>query len=119
MIISDPLIFSEKQLREYTATYADDVRWNPFEALTGLFSKKESGASPSTSSSSVASALKPTISLAVLEEKTASYVQGKIDAKTFYGVLTAAFGPKLNAVFPEIISSLPKAKADALSKVKK
>ncbi len=61
--------------------------------------------------------MKPTVSVAVLEEKTAQYVKGKIDAKAYYMVLNGAFGPKLSKVLPDIISGLPPAKATALSKV--
>ena len=67
--------------------------------------------------SSVSNSLKSTISLKVLEEKTASYVQGKIDAKTFKGVLKSAFGDKLSRVLPEILANLPSDKAAALSKL--
>jgi hypothetical protein len=82
--------------------------------IFGLFKKgdqNEANASP------VASALKSSVSLKVLEEKTASYVQGKIDAKTFQGVLKAAFGDKLSKVLPDILANLPAEKAKALSKL--
>lgn len=36
-IETSPLIFTEKQLREYTAEYAEDVRMNPIEAVINLF----------------------------------------------------------------------------------
>ena len=61
--------------------------------------------------------LKPTVSIAVLEEKTALFVKGKTDAKTYYGVLKAAFGDKLGSVLPQIIANLPDSKAAELSKV--
>ena len=67
----------------------------------------------------MASSLKPTVSLAVLEEKTAAFVTGNVDAKTFYEVLKAAFGPKLSTIFPEILSNLPASKAAELSKAAK
>lgn len=98
----DPL-WSEKQLREFTATYSEDTRINPLEFLTGLFAKK----APEEEVSPVASALKSSVSLKSLEEKTAQYVQGKIDAATFKNVLKAAFGDKLDKVLPDIIASLP------------
>ena len=60
--------------------------------------------------------LKPTVSLAVLQEKTALYLQGKTNAKVFAGVLKAAFGDKLSSVLPEILENLPKAKSDELAK---
>ena len=105
-------MWSEKQLREFTATYSEDVRVNPLEALLSIFKKDEE-----QPASTVSSSLKSTVSLKVLEEKTAAYVQGKIDAKTFKGVLSAAFGDKLNKVLPEILANLPANKAAALSKL--
>lgn len=115
-IVSAPQIFSEKQLREFTSTYSEDERWNPFSALTGLFNKGEAKASTVSAPSSFKGALKATVSLEVLESKTAQFVEGKIDAKTFAGVLKGAFGEKLPLVLPEILSRLPSAKAAALSK---
>ena len=85
---------------------------NPLEALLSIFKKDED-----KPVSSVSNSLKSTISLKVLEEKTASYVQGKIDAKTFKGVLKSAFGDKLSKVLPEILANLPSDKAAALSKL--
>lgn len=117
-------IFTEKQLREFTATYSLDERFNPLSFLTNLFAKKTeavvekpAASSASSASSSVKSALKATVSLTVLEEKTALYVKGKTDAKTFYGVLKAAFGNNVSKVLPEILANLPADKANALSKV--
>ena len=115
VIVSDAKIFSEKQLREFTATYSTDERWNPFEALTGLLNKKDSGSSaPSIAPTSVESALKSTISLAVLEEKTAAYVAGKINAGAYKKVLEVAFGDKLAKVLPQIKANLPPGKAKGL-----
>lgn len=57
------------------------------------------------------------MSIAVLEEKTAFFVQGKTDAKTYYAVLKAAFGNKLSSVLPQIIANLPAKKAAELAKV--
>eukprot|EP01038_Epipyxis_sp_PR26KG_P010708 gene10708-14379_t len=123
-IESDKLIFTEKQLREYTATYSNDYRMNPFEFLTSLLPKSDSSKpvstpKPPSALSSTESALKPSVSLSVLEEKTALYVTGKSDAKAYYTVLTAAFGNKLSAVLPEILENLPQAKAKALKDVAK
>lgn len=120
-IISSKEIFTEKQLREYTSTYSEDIRINPLEALLSIFSKKEAptASSPALAQSNLASALKPTVSLAVLEEKTAAYVTGKIDAKAFYTVLKAAFGTKLESVLPEIVLNLPEKKGSELSKAAK
>ena len=109
-------IFSEKQLREFTSTYSEDERWNPFSALTGLFQKGEEKKPAASGSSIVKGALKPSVSLDVLESKTAQFVEGKIDAKTFAVALKGAFGAKLPQVLPEILSNLPAAKAAALSK---
>jgi hypothetical protein len=61
--------------------------------------------------------LRPTVSIAVLEEKTALFVKGKTDAKTYYGVLKAAFGDKLGSVLPQIVANLPAKKAAELTKV--
>ena len=55
----------------------------------------------------ISASLKSTVSLSVLEEKTAAYVKGKIDAKTFKGILKSAFGNKLDSVLPDIIANLP------------
>ena len=113
----DPL-WSEKQLREFTATYSQDERFNPLDLLFGLFKKEDKqAASSSAGASSIGANLKQTVSLKVLEEKTASYVQGKIDAKAFQAILKSAFGNKYSAVLPEILASLPAAKASALSKL--
>jgi hypothetical protein len=35
------LIFTEKQLREFTATYSEDYRMNPLEFILNFFKKKE------------------------------------------------------------------------------
>ena len=105
-VISDPQIFSEKQLREFTSTYSVDYRMNPLEFLTGLFKKGEEKSEPT----SIANSLKSTISLQVLQEKTALYVKGKINANQFKTVLKAAFGDKLEQVLPEINANLPKGK---------
>ena len=113
-------IFTEKQLREFTATYSEDSRFNPIELLLGLFSKKsESVEKTVAATSSIETSLKPTVSLKVLEEKTALYVKGKSDAKTYAGVLKAAFGSNLQKVLPEILANLPADKATALASVAK
>lgn len=57
------------------------------------------------------------MSIGLLEQKTALFVQGKIDAKAYYNVLNAAFGDKLKKVLPDIVSNLPGDKAAALQKV--
>lgn len=88
-----------------------DERINPIQFLLGLFKKEEE-----KPSSGIEKSLKASISLPVLEEKTSQYVKGKIDAKTYYGVLKSAFGDKLKSVLPEILANLPKDKAAALSK---
>ena len=46
-------------------------------------------------------------------------MKGKSDAKTYYGVLKAAFGNNLPTVLPEILANLPADKANNLSKVAK
>ena len=107
-IVSDKLIFTEKQLREFTATYSVDYRMNPLEFLTGLFSKKEE--SSEDSGSSIASSLKKSVSIEVIQSKTAEYIKGKISAAQFKTVLKAAFGDKLESVLPEINANLPKGK---------
>ena len=40
------------------------------------------------------------VSPAELQDKTALFIQGKIDAKSFYFVLKSAFGDKLSFVLP-------------------
>lgn len=115
-IISSPLIFSEKQLREYTATYSVDERIDVVQWALSLFKKKDDSDS---SVSPTAGKLKPTVSVAVLEEKTAQFVQGKSDAKTYYGILNAAFGNNLKSVLPQILANLPAKKAAELQKVAK
>lgn len=93
----DPL-WSEFQLREFTATYSEDVRLNPLDIIKGFFQKKEDAPAATVQSS---------VSLKVLEEKTALYVQGKIDAKAFKATLKSAFGDKLESVLPDILANLP------------
>ena len=97
------------------------MRWNPFQALFSLFNKdgNKKEEAPVAPRSKITSSLKNTISIQLLEERTASFVKGKIDAKTFNGVLVAAFGDKLKVVLPEILANLPKDKAAALSKITK
>mmetsp|Transcript_16403 Transcript_16403/g.22610 ORF Transcript_16403/g.22610 Transcript_16403/m.22610 type:complete len:172 (+) Transcript_16403:28-543(+) len=120
-IESSKEIFTEKQLREFTATYSVDERFNPFEILSSLFKKDDAAvAAPTakaTTTSAISGSLKSSVSLSVLEEKTALYVKGKSDAKTYYGVLKAAFGNNLPKVLPEILANLPADKAAALSKL--
>jgi hypothetical protein len=111
-IVSAKEIFTEKQLREFTSTYSVDERWNPF----GLFGKKET---PAAAPSSVEKALKPTVSLSVLEEKTAQYVVGKITAASYYATLKAAFGDKIKTVLPDILANLSSSKAADLKKAAK
>lgn len=79
---SDLQIFSEKQLREYTAQYSVDERFNPIEAFLNIFKKDENKSSENDSTlkakSRLESKLKKTVSLPVLEEKTALYLKGMI-----------------------------------------
>jgi hypothetical protein len=119
-IVSDPLIFSEKQLRENLPE--PEPRWNPFAGLlpdlSGIFAGdgvKKAESPPAVSSAR--SSLKSTVSFEVLESRTSDFVKGKIDAKKFSVTLKAAFGNKLSKVLPEILSNLPSDKAAALSKV--
>ena len=122
-IESSKEIFTEKQLREFTASYSVDERFNPFEIQFSFLKKGDSAVastvekSTAPSSSSIQGSLKSTVSLSVLEEKTALYVKGKSDAKTYNGVLKAAFGNNLSKVLPEILANLPADKAAALSKI--
>lgn len=59
----------------------------------------------------------PNLSYSSFREQTAQFVKGKSDAKTYYGVLKAAFGDKLPSVLPQILANLPDKKAADLSKV--
>lgn len=90
---------------------------NILEGLLGLgsaiFAPKESPNAPV--SSSLEKALKSTVSLKVLEEKTEAYLKGSINASAFYKILKAAFGDKINSVLPEILSNLPAKKAKDLT----
>ncbi len=114
-VVSAKEIFSEKQLREFTATYSVDERWNPF----GLFGGKKEKETPITATSSVEKSLKSTVSLSVLEEKTAQYVVGKITAASYYATLKAAFGDKIKTVLPDILANLSTSKANDLKKAAK
>ena len=119
-IVSAKELFTEKQLREFTATYSVDERQSIFDLVGSLFSGSGNKVSSSIpSGSSIASSLKSTVSLPVLEEKTAAYIQGKSDSRSFYKVLQAAFGKSLPNVLPEILASLPAKKASELSKIAK
>jgi len=119
-VISANEIFSEKQLREYTATYSVDERINPIEWVAGFFS----GLLPSGGgdmdrdggSASYQSALKPSVSVRLLEERTSLYVKGKLSPAQFAGTLKAAFAEKLPQVLPQILEGLPSDKASALKK---
>ena len=118
-IISDPMIFSENQLRENFPE--PEPRWNPFAGLlpdlSGIFSgdgAKKAVSAPAVSSAR--SSLKSTVSFDLLESRTSDFVKGKIDAKKFSVTLKAAFGDKLSKVLPEILSNLPSDKAAALTK---
>jgi len=121
-IESSKEIFTEKQLREYTAQYSVDERINPLSFIFNLFKKKDDDDDSTTvvsKKSNIEGKLKKTVSITVLEEKTAAYLKGKIDAKSFYTVLVAAFGDNLSIVLPEILASLPVDKASKLNQVKK
>jgi hypothetical protein len=59
----------------------------------------------------------PHICYPSFRSQTAQFVKGKSDAKTYYGVLKAAFGDKLPSVLPQILANLPDKKAADLSKV--
>ena len=117
--------------------------------VKGIFGKKDEKEGGDDESPALVKSLKPTVSIAVLEEKvmiglfsfpifpfyilsssiliknslhhqplqTAQFVKGKSDAKTYYGVLKAAFGEKLPSVLPQIIANLPAKKAADLEKV--
>jgi hypothetical protein len=108
-IVSDKNIFSEKQLREFTSTYSVDYRMNPLEFITGLFSGggNEAPKEEMTGKSKLSSALKKSISLQLLQSKTADYVKGKVKATEFKAVLKAAFGDRLPEVIEEINANLP------------
>ena len=116
-VISDPLIFSEKQLRENLPE--PEPRWNPFASflpdLSGLFAGE--GAKKAASGPNLQGALRSTVSPEVLESRTSDFVKGKIDAKKFANTLEAAFGKKLAVVLPEILATLPADKSAALQKV--
>ena len=109
-IISDKQIFSEKQLREFTETYSVDYRMNPlefFSSLGSLFKGGDNTQPEMAGASSISSSLKKTISIQLLQSKTADYVSGKINANAFKAVLNAAFGDKLPDVIDEINANLP------------
>lgn len=119
-IISDPLIFSENQLRSNFPE--SEERWNPFAAFlpdfSGIFSGE--GAKPASSGATLggaAAALRSSVSPELLESRTSEFVKGKIDAKKFSTTLKAAFGDKLGQVLPEILANLPSDKSAALKKV--
>jgi hypothetical protein len=123
-IESSKEIFTEKQLREYTAQYSVDDRSGPLDFIFNLFKKKdvdndEISSTVKNKKNSIEGKLKKTVSISVLEEKTAAYLKGKIDAKSFNTVLVAAFGDNLSVVLPEILASLPVDKAAKLTQVKK
>ncbi len=87
--------------------------------MLNIFSKGESKPERTelaSSASTLNSSLKSTVSLAVLQEKTAAYVAGSINAKAYATILKAAFGNKVNDVLPEILGNLPDNKAKDLSK---
>lgn len=94
------------------------MRLNPLQSFLNLFKKGDDSGSAAPAPG-FAQALKPSVSLSVLEEKTASFVTGKSSAKDFYGVLSAAFGSNLRSVLPEILANLPDAKASELAKIAK
>eukprot|EP00607_Mallomonas_marina_P006882 CAMPEP_0182428518 /NCGR_PEP_ID=MMETSP1167-20130531/23076_1 /TAXON_ID=2988 /ORGANISM="Mallomonas Sp, Strain CCMP3275" /LENGTH=174 /DNA_ID=CAMNT_0024611459 /DNA_START=83 /DNA_END=607 /DNA_ORIENTATION=- len=120
LVISEE-IFSEVQYREFISQYSVDERINPLEFVLGLFKKGDEKAPAKIPDGtgkpqpSFAKQLKPSVSVAVLEEKTAAYVKGSINAGAYMTVLKAAFGNKLPAVLPEIVASLPASKAKGLS----
>ena len=110
VVISDKQIFSEKQLREWTATYSVDERVSIIDAILGFFkgvTKGEAEEQPESAS----------VSLSVLETETAKFVKGAIDARSFKAVLKAAFGNNLKNVLPDILANLPEEKAVELKKV--
>eukprot|EP01039_Chlorochromonas_danica_P000366 gene366-395_t len=119
-ILTSKEIFTEKQYRQFIATYSVDERFNFIDWIKGFFNKSNEEKEEEEGNSNepgYANSLKKTVSLSVLEEKTALFVKGKADAKTYLAVLTAAFGAKLDIVLPEILANLPEDKAQALSKL--
>ena len=122
MIISSKEIFTEKQLREFTATYSVDERFNFITWFTGLLGKKDDQSTTTTDFAQPATAGKKSASdekkaVAILEEKTALYLKGKIDAKVYYKELVTVFGANLPSALPQILSNLPANSAKELKKV--
>ena len=119
-IVSDPLIFSEAQIRENFPE--DEERWNPFSAFLPDFSqllsrgKVQPVGKPSLIGNLAKASLRSSVSLDVLESRTREFIEGGIDAKKYATTLKAAFGNKLGSVVPEILESLPADKSAALSK---
>ena len=70
-------IYGEVQYRNFISTYSVDNRINPLEFFLGLFSKKTETKADAVlnEASTIESSLKSTVSLSVLEEKTALYVK--------------------------------------------
>lgn len=67
--MSSPTIFSEKQLREFTATYSVDERIDVVQFFLNLFKKKEEGFSDEIKANTK-------LSVEALQEKTAAFVKG-------------------------------------------
>lgn len=116
-MLSAKEIFTEEQYRNFINSYSTDERMSVIDFFLGFFKKRDEKEADNRPSD--AKSLKPTVSIEVLQEKTAAFVQGKIDANAFYIVLKGAFGNKLSKDLPEILSSLPKERAEALKKVAK
>jgi hypothetical protein len=119
-IESDPLIFTEKQLREFTSTYSVDERMNPFEAIMSIFG----GGQPLDTGvglipGDIAGQMRNTVSIQLLESRTEDFLKGKASAKQYYTVLQACFAKKLNKVLPDLLEQFPPAKAAELSKLAK
>mmetsp|Transcript_4355 Transcript_4355/g.4507 ORF Transcript_4355/g.4507 Transcript_4355/m.4507 type:complete len:183 (+) Transcript_4355:96-644(+) len=125
---SNPAIFTELQLTEFRDELGSVPRGNLLQEIgLGFISdffngggdsqEGEAKAPKAAAAPGFAKALRPTVSISVLEEKTVLYVNGKTDAKTYNGVLKAAFGDKLSEVLPQILANLPSKKASELQKM--
>ena len=124
-VVSAPEIFSEKQLRESAEEWGFEDERSLFgfqlPDLSNIFSGGNNGpkrvAAQAAASTKTSAKLKKTVSVELLESRTAGFVKGSIDAKAFANTLKAAFGDNLSVVKGDILSSLPASKAKALSKL--
>jgi hypothetical protein len=92
-------------LREYTSTYSVDERISVLDFILGIFKKRDNEGESLVDT------------LYKLQDQTARFIKGNIEAKEFAALLTASFGKRIpDASKKVILENLPASKAAELKK---